>query len=194
MKKLLEFIKTTALGGLVVIVPLGIVFLALAEVYGMLESVTAGPAEFLPFGPLANAIIVLLAQIALIVLACFLVGLMLRTQLGDRLKASIEQRLENLVPMYGLLRNLTQRLVGIDGVELAVAELDLYGSHSRVLGFIVEELPDDRYSVFVPISPLVTVGNLYVLPAARVRQLDAAMTDAIDYFSQWGIKGGKLNV
>ncbi|MGI9342701.1 MAG: hypothetical protein ACR2QV_07605, partial [Gammaproteobacteria bacterium] len=125
-------------------------------------------------------------------LACFAVGLFLKTQFGDRLKASLEQRLEDMIPMYGLLRNLAQRLVGIDGIELAAAEIDLFDSDTRLVGFIVEELPDDRFSVFVPISPLVTVGNLYVLPANRVRKLDAAMTDAIDYFSQWGIKGGKL--
>jgi len=192
MKKLLDFVKTTALGGLVVIVPLGIVFLALAEVYSLLAGLTEGPAQILPFDPLINAVIVLLAQLAAIVLVCFFVGLFLKTRFGDQLKASIEQRLENLIPMYGLLRNLAQRLVGIEGIELAAAEIDLYDSEARVVGFIVEELPDGRYSVFVPISPVVTVGNLYMLPASRVRKLDVAMTDAIDYFSQWGVKGGKL--
>jgi uncharacterized membrane protein len=192
MKNLLDFVKTTALGGLVVIVPLGIVFVALTEVYDMLAGLTAGPAKLLPFGPFVNGVIVLLAQLTLIVIVCFAIGLFLKTQFGDRLKASLEQRLENLIPMYGLLRNLAQRLVGIEGIELAAAEIDLYDSEARVVGFIVEELPDGRYSVFVPISPLVTVGNLYMLPASRVRKLDVAMTDAIDYFSQWGAKGGKL--
>ncbi|MGI9341606.1 MAG: hypothetical protein ACR2QV_02075, partial [Gammaproteobacteria bacterium] len=109
MKNLLEFVKTTAIGGLVVIVPLGIVFVALAEVYSLLADLTKGPAELLPFDPLTNGVIALLAQIALIVLACFAVGLFLKTQFGDRLKASLEQRLEDMIPMYGLLRNLAQR-------------------------------------------------------------------------------------
>jgi len=192
MKAPLDFIKTTALGGLVVIVPLGIVFLALTEILDMLDEFTAESAAALPFGPLANSIIVLLFELLLILFFCFVLGLFLRTQFGDRLKAAIESRLENSIPMYGLLRNLTQRLAGIDAMQLAPAELDLYDSDTRVIGFVVEELPGDRCSVFVPLSPLVTAGNVYILPRTKVRTLDAAMTDAVNYFSQWGVEAGKL--
>jgi len=192
MKTPLNFIKTTALGGLVVMLPLGIVFLALTEILDLLEALTAESAAALPFGPLTNSIIVLVGELLLIVFVCFVIGLFLRTQFGDSLKDLLESRLEKLIPMYGLLRNLTQRVVGIEGLQLAAAELDLYDSDTRVIGFIVEELPDGRYSVFVPISPLVTVGNNFVLPSAKVRKLNASMADSINYFSQWGLEAGKL--
>jgi uncharacterized membrane protein len=192
MKSLLGFIKTTALGGLVVIVPLGIVYLALTEITDMLGEFAATPAGYLPFAPAISVIIVLLLMLLLVLIICFAIGLFLKTQFGDRIKLSIETRLENAIPMYGMLRNLTQRLVGIEGMQLSPAEIDLYGSDARVIGFIVEELPGDRFSVFVPISPLITVGNVYILPRTKVRKLDASLTDTVNYFSQWGLEAGKL--
>ena len=144
-------------------------------------------ARYLPFDSLASNTVVLLVAVGGIVLICFLTGLLLRTRVGDSAKKWFEGWISERIPMYGLLRNLTQRLVGIEGTEMAPAEIDLYGTASRVIGFIVEELPDNRYSVFVPQAPIATIGQIYVLPKENVQRLDASMADAANAITQWGV-------
>ena len=73
-----------------------------------------------------------------------------------------------------------------------VVEIDLYGSDSRVLGVRVDELPDGRHMLYVPSSPMVTIGQVHILPASRVTEMDLCMTDTIGCLSQMGLEARKL--
>jgi uncharacterized membrane protein len=187
MKDLVDFIKTAAIGGLIVIIPLTVILLVLAQLLSVVVEVTSLAAEYLPFDSVASNTVVLLFAVGGIVGICFLTGLLLRTRIGDSAKNWFEGWISERIPMYGLLRNLTQRLVGIEGTEMAPAEINLYGTASRVIGFIVEELPDNRYAVFVPQAPVATMGQIYVLPKANVQRLDASMAEAANAITQWGV-------
>jgi uncharacterized membrane protein len=127
-----------------------------------------------------------------VIAICFLTGLLLLTGLGDKLLNEANSALANKIPMYGMIRTLTQRLTGTEGLSFAAAEVDLYGTDVRALGFIIEELPEDRLSVFVPLAPTVTVGQLYVLPRSCVTQLNKPPAEAANVITQWGIGSSEL--
>jgi uncharacterized membrane protein len=192
MKRLIEFIKTAAIGGLVVIVPVAILAIVLAQVLSTVVGLTKGVADFLPFGELTNTAMILAIAVFGTVLICFVTGLLLQTGPGDALRNWLGRNIAERLPMYGMLRNLTQRFVGVEGTQFAVCEVDLYGSGARPLGFIVESLPGDRYAVFVPHAPIATIGQIYVLPDADVHMLDASMADAANAITQWGVGTAKL--
>ena len=94
--------------------------------------------------------------------------------------------------MYSTVKGLTQRFAGIESSDFPVAEVDLYGTASRVLGIVIEQLPDDRLMVYIPISPLVTVGQLNIVPKSCVKELDASLLDTIECISKIGLEAGKL--
>ena len=50
--------------------------------------------------------------------------------------------------MYNALSNLTKQFVGGEGKNFAPVEVDLYGGAARVLGLLIEELPDKRCGRF----------------------------------------------
>ena len=52
--------------------------------------------------------------------------------------------------------------------------------------FIIEELADGRYTVFVPSIPTPFAGAVYVLDRQRVHPLDVPFTDAVRVVSRWG--------
>ena len=52
--------------------------------------------------------------------------------------------------------------------------------------FIIEELEDGRYTVFVPSIPTPFAGAVYVLDRQRVHPLDVPFTDAVKVVSRWG--------
>jgi uncharacterized membrane protein len=192
MNKIIEFAKTTVVGGLVVIVPITIIVLALNHVLMMLIEFAGTAAEKTPFDVLTQTSVVISTSVMLIVAICFVTGLILRTSVGHAIREWIDVNLAARLPLYAMLKNLTQRFVGVEGTQFTPAEIDVHGSAARVLGFIVESLPGDRYTVFVPHAPLATVGQIYILPRAQVQPLDAPLSDMVNTVAQWGIGSNRL--
>jgi uncharacterized membrane protein len=186
-----KFIKTTFLGGLVLIVPLAVLLISLTYLVALLVSLNNSIAKHLPQEVFGHPAAIVAIAIATIVGLCFLAGLLLKTGLGAKLASKLDTFLDDKLPVYGILRKLTQRFTGTDGLEFAPAEVDLHGNETRVLAFVVEELPDDRYAVFVPSSPALTIGQVYLLPKDKVRLLETAPKRTVDAITQWG-SGTKL--
>jgi uncharacterized membrane protein len=192
MKKLIEFIKITSIGGLVVIVPIAIVTIVIGDTFKKLIEVTKPLTEHMPFGPLTNSIIAVLIVAFLIIAIFFLAGLLLNTFWGKIVKGWFETKIFERIPMYSTFKGLTQSFVGIESSDFPVVEVDLYGSESRVLGIVVEQIPNGRLMVFIPLSPLVTVGQLNIVPDNCVKKLDGSLPDMIKCISQMGLEAGKL--
>ncbi len=63
---------------------------------------------------------------------------------------------------------------------------------TTVIGKRVAERPDGRHRVYVPSSPMVTIGQVHILPASRVTETDLSMTETIGCLSQMGLEARKL--
>ena len=181
-----EFLKTTIIGGLVVIVPVAVLALVLGDLFRNLVSLADPIASQLPFGTLVNTAIVTLLALFVILLLCFVTGMIVRTSWGHAGRQWFERRILGRVPMYDLVRNLTHQFAGSNSTQFIPAEIDLYGSECTVLGAIVDELPDGRLAVFVPATPVATVGQVHLVPAARVKKLDASLAAAVNSIAEWG--------
>ena len=192
MNNLVTFFKTTIIGGLIVIVPLAILTFVVGDAVNSLITLTKPLTEDLPFGVFANAVIALLFVTAIIIAICFTAGFLLSTLWGMAIKNWLEKNIFERIPMYTTLRGLTQKFAGIEGADFPVVEVDLYNSDGRVLGVRVDTLPDERHVVYVPSSPIVTVGQLHILPKTRVTETDLSMTETIGCLSQMGIEARKL--
>jgi uncharacterized membrane protein len=181
MKYAREFITSTVVGGLFIVVPAYLAVLLLLKgmksVAGLVRPVAALVPDWLPAEGLFSLVLVLAV--------CFLVGVAVRTPIGRAARERLEKTFFERLPGYGLLRSLTQRLAG-DGEEQtwqpALAEIE----DALVPAFIIEELDDGRYTVFVPSVPTPLAGAVYVIERARVHILDIPFTQAISSISRWG--------
>jgi len=182
MKNISEFLKTSIMGGLLVVVPIALLVLVLADLFEVLIHMTESAAVDWPFESYVNRILVIVFTIIEFALICFVVGVIVRTGWGEK----IQKKLEN-IPAYTMIRNITQQLTGKTVKQFAPAQVDLYGSKSRVLGFIVEELPDNRVAVFIPSAPAVTIGQVHILPQECVERLDASLGATVNSITQWGV-------
>ena len=61
-----------------------------------------------------------------------------------------------------------------------------------VPAFIVEELDDGRFTVFVPSVPTPFAGAVYILSRERVHLVDIPFTQAIQSVSRWGAGSKEL--
>jgi uncharacterized membrane protein len=64
----------------------------------------------------------------------------------------------------------------------ALAEIE----EALVPAFIIEELEDGRFTVFVPSVPTPFAGAVYVLTPERVHPVDVPFTHALRSVSRWG--------
>ena len=177
-----EFITSTVVGGLFVVVPVYLAVLLMLKGMKTVGSLVRPFAALLPDWIPAESLLSLLLVLAF----CSLVGIAVRTRSGRAVRERMEIVFFERLPGYGLLRSLTQRLAGDtdeDAWKPALVDIE---RGALVPGFIIEEHDDGRFTVFVPSVPTPLAGAVYVLGRERVHILDVPFTQAIRTISQWG--------
>jgi uncharacterized membrane protein len=176
-----EFVVNAVVGGVLVLLPLYLAVLLLLKGMKSVVGLVRPLAALLPEGwPAENA----LALLAVLII-CFVVGAAVRTRAGRTVRERMERSFFDRLPGYALLRGFTQRLAGGGEANMwkpALAEIE----DALVPAFIVEELDDGRFTVFVPSVPTPFAGAVYVLSRERVHLVDIPFTQAIQSVSRWG--------
>jgi uncharacterized membrane protein len=187
MKRISSSIMSSLIAGLLVVVPLYLAVLLLLKAMASVVGLVRPLAGLLPdWMPAEN-----LLALGLVLLLCFLVGAVVRTRAGRRIRERVETSLFDRIPGYAVLRNLTLQLVG-QGQESVWKPAFIEIEEALVPGFIIEELEDGRFTVFVPSVPTPLAGAVYVLSRERVHPLDVPFTQAIKPISRWGSGCGEL--
>ena len=181
MKYAREFVTSTVIGGLFIVVPVYLAILLLLKGMKSAASLVRPIAALLPDWLPAEGVISLL----LVLVVCFIVGAAVRTRAGQIVRERVEKAFFERLPGYGLLRSLTQRLAN-DGDETAWKPALVELEDALVPAFIIEELVDGRLTVFVPSVPTPLAGAVYILTPERVHPLDIPFTQAIRSVSRWG--------
>jgi uncharacterized membrane protein len=123
--------------------------------------------------------------IVLVVLVCFVLGLIARTRVGRRAIEAFERHVLERLPGFALLRSVVRRVSGA-GDEAQFQPVLVEIEEALTPGFIVEEIGDDRFVVLVPSVPTPAAGSLYILPRERVHWVDVPITEAIAVITRWG--------
>ena len=181
MSKRTDFVIDTLVSGVLVVAPAYLGGLLLLKAGQSLAPLLKPFAELLPRWLPGEELLSLLLVLAL----CFLIGLAVRTPAGYAIRRSVERSVFEKIPGYSLFRGLTQRVAGQSEDKAwkpALAELE----HGLVPAFIIEELADGRYTVFVPSVPTPLAGAVFVLSSDRVHPLNVAFTQAMMIVARWG--------
>jgi len=181
MKFAREFLVSTVVGGLFVVVPVYLAVLLLLKGMKSVAGLVRPFSALLPAWVPAEDFFALL----LVLVLCFVVGMGVRTRAGRVAREAMEKLFFARLPGYGLLRGLTQRLAG-DSEDTPWAPALVEIEDALVPGFIIEELKDGRVTVFVPSVPTPLAGAVYIIERARVHELDIPFTEAIKSISRWG--------
>jgi uncharacterized membrane protein len=181
MKQIFEFVAKAFFTGLLILVPVYLSVLLLLKATQSVVALVKPLAMLLPEWFPAEHVLSLL----LVLIVCFLIGAAVRTPAGRVTRERIEKSLFERIPGYALFRSLTQRMVGKDEENVwkpALVEIE----EALVPAFIIEELADGRFTVFVPSVPTPFAGAVYILTPERVHPLDVPFTLALQSVSRWG--------
>lgn len=180
----MKFLKTTIIGGLLFLVPVVAVVMVVGKALNLMKTVAEPAAKVLPIDSLGGVAIVNVIAAVIVLLVCFLAGLLALTEPAKKIAAAIESALLSKIPGYTLAKGITDKLksADIDGVHAALVTL---GSSSRV-SIEIERVSQDRVVVYVPSSPNPWTGEVYVVKSDQVERLDCPITAVIDHAEQLG--------
>ncbi len=163
IRRLRNFFRTTALGGVVAILPLVLLFIFFRWIINIIQ-------RFLE--PLVSLInteselvitgLYILAVIAIILLF-FLLGLFIQTRVGHFFRTVLEEQYLSKIPGYKMARETVMQFFGKNkSFFREVVLVDIFNSGTLMTGFITDDHEDSEYlTVFVPTGPNPTSGNIY---------------------------------
>jgi uncharacterized membrane protein len=180
MKKIKSFIKTTLLGGLVVILPVTIIAVVfrwlIVTVTDWIQPLTdlilrkSDMREFL-----ADIIV-----IAVILLFCFAIGLMMKTAVARWVFNWLERRVLKIAPGYNMIKETINQFLGRKKSPFSsVALVRIFENRTMATAFVTDEHPDGSYTVFVPTGPNPTSGQIFHLQKEFVHPVDVGVDETM---------------
>ena len=187
MKNILDFIKTTIIGGLFVLLPVILLYLALSEAGEMLVVMASPIADLLFPGRFEDIKSPILIAIPLLIGISFILGLIMLSDSGRRFGNWIERIIFGRVPGYNAIKNLTKGFTDSQHESSFKPALLKSAEGEKEFVYIVEELDDNNLTVLVPLSPTPFAGSIKIMPKDRVEPLAVSMGKLTEAISQWGI-------
>lgn len=182
MKKTLSYIGTTLIAGLLIVVPAYLAILLLLKAMKTIAKLIHPIAALLPGSIPAEPLLSLLLVLGI----CFVIGYATGTQAGKLMREKMVKTFFERIPGYALLRSFTQQLAGQTTENVWKPALVFTDDGAYVLGFIIEELEDGRYTIFVPSIPTPLAGAVWIVDRDRVHPVNVPFTDALKVVSKWG--------
>ncbi|MGZ6029081.1 MAG: DUF502 domain-containing protein [Myxococcaceae bacterium] len=186
MSRLLRFIGTTIVGGLLVVLPIYLAVILLIAVWGKVKGLLRPLELLLPEAvPHPNLVVAALA-----VLVCFAAGLLVSGFPRSKAGQWFEEKVLDRLPGYSMLRMATGSLLGDThaGLELVLVEME----DGLVVAVLMERHPGGWVTVFVPSTPAPASGAVYLFPEAKVHAVDVPFAVGIKAASRYGRGAGAL--
>jgi len=187
MKNLMDFLKTTLIGGLFVLLPILLLYLIIAEALGMIVALATPVADLLfKNHDLLAAYPVVFAVIVLIMVS-FLLGLLMRAETGRRFGKWIERTLLGRLPAYNAIKGLTSGLADSEERSTFLPALMHSQDGTQELVYIVEDHGNGQLTVMFPWTPTPFAGSIKIVKEKCITPLDVSMGDLTRVLSYWGV-------
>lgn len=192
-QKRLGFFKTTLLGAVLVVVPVGIIGFSFWQVVRLVKALLLPVMDWLDFGSAVTETALIGGALLLVMFVCFLTGLAVRTRWGKRVRGWFEKSILEKIPGYSMIRTLVHQYLGHEEErKFRPVLVDQHGSGAMTIGFEIEALENGLVAVFFPSVPAVTLGGVQMIPESRVTPIKASMHDTLEALTMFGVGASKL--
>ena len=193
MKRLQSIIKTALIGGLVVILPLAILVVLIRWMYQLLSGLIDPFTQMIIDRTALQVFFADLLVIAIILGICFVLGLFVRTRLGNIIYRNVEQSMLSYAPGYTMIKETILLFLGRKKTPFShVVLISAYDSGTYLTGFVTDEHNNGMLTVFVPTAPNPTSGNIYHLPEKDVQKLDISVEEGLRTILSCGVGSSKF--
>jgi len=162
MDRIKAFIKTSVLGGLVVILPAILLFLIFRWLFNWVTDIIQPLTNLVIAKSQFQEIVADVLVIAIILAVCFFVGVVVKTKVGGFIHENLENRILQFAPGYPTIKSIVMQFIGKRGSPFSsVALVQVFGNETLMTAFITDTHDNGRYTVFVPTGPNPTSGLIF---------------------------------
>ena len=184
-----QFLKTTVLGGIVFLVPVIILIAVVGKALVFTRQLALPLENLLPFGPIANTLVINLLALALVVLTCFLGGVAAKSAIAVRLVGSLESNILSKIPIYALIKDTISTSLQseeAEGMKPVLARFD----ECWQVALEVERMAGGKVAVYLPGTPNPWSGSVCFLTEDRITSLDMKLLPALGILKSFGKGSG----
>ena len=193
MKKIFNFIKDTVIKGIVITVPVAILIYIFLDSIKKLIEITTPLTNKMSLGiPIMQSIVAAIIVGLIVISVLFLFGILFYSPIGKPIVNWVENNFLMKVPMYVTLKGITKQVTKIEHKNYPIAEIDLFGNNTKVFGLVTEKLDNERSLVYVPNSPLVNIGQVYIVTIKDITILNSKVKTTLESLSKIGFEGKKI--
>ena len=185
MKNIQNFLKNTFIGGFLIILPVAALIGVLKWIYGFVISSIDYLPGFINYlfklkPDILDGMIGDVVALAITIIFCFVVGITVKTRIGNFLYNELEEHILSKFPGFSLIKDTINQFAG-DNNKLfdEVALVRIFENNIRVTAFVTNKNPDGSYTVFMPTAPNPTSGLIYHVPADCVEIIDISVEEAM---------------
>ncbi len=193
LRRILSFVKSTLVGGIFFLVPVVALVFVIGQAGAFAYQIVHPLVDWLPVRTVSTVSLAFLIVALVLVLVCFLAGLVARMAISQWFVGSLERVIVTLIPSYGLMKSMGQGWIGIAGEEPHQPVLVRLDDHQQI-GFRMDTLVDGRSVIFIPNVPTPWTGSLMVVAADRIEPLPFTTQQAIECLRRLGANTGELLV
>jgi uncharacterized membrane protein len=174
---MLNFFKSALVSGLVILLPVVLVFLAIKEILAMLVGIATPIADLFPAGTFDHIKETEIIAVLLIVGLADFLGVISKLKAGRAIGRGIEKYTLNKVPMYRMLKSLVGAFLNLETEESFKPALLENASGDLEPVYIIEDRGRPRIVVLIPWAPTAFAGSVKLVHRDRVHRIDVSLDE-----------------
>ena len=178
MKSILKIIKATFLGGILFLVPLVVLLIVLEKGYGIVQKTTLPLVNNLPRVNILGVAIQELIGILIIILICFIAGILAKTANAKKLVQKLEDGILSFVPGYSFMKSMNENILGFESNEDLKVIL-VPTDAGLQFAFLIEQVNENQFTVFIPDAPNPWSGSVVFVEKKDITDIQITQKQAL---------------
>ena len=180
----MKFIKTTIIGGVLFLVPVVVAFIVVQKAYDLMLKVAKPLADDIPIDTVAGVALVNLLAGLIVILVCFLAGLLSQSKLAKQLSGVLDAKLRAAIPGCAMVRGIAENLRS--ETESAMRPVLVHFEDYERIGMAQEGQQGDKIAVYLPNSPNPWTGTVAVFDRKRVTLIPGHLKPVLESLEGFG--------
>ena len=174
---MINFFKSALVNGLVILLPVVLVFLAIKEILAMLVGIATPIADLFPAGTFDHVKETEIIAVILIVGMAVILGILSKVKAGRVLGHGIEKYTLYKIPMYRMLKSLVGAFLDLESEGSFKPALMENDSGDMEPIYVIEDRGRPRVVVLVPWAPTAFAGSVKLVGRERIHYLDVTLDE-----------------
>ena len=187
-----RFLRTTAIGGLLFLLPLAVIGGILGYAYSMVIVIYEPLKAWIPVDSPSGLAILFLMAVGILICLCFLAGIAARRAIARRFTKTVERQLTMLFPKYAIYKDILAGNIGGDDATPSLNPVRVELQDRIQIGYESGRTSDGLVIVYLPGAPDPWNGSVAMVKPEQVSPLDVDFNETAAICERLGRESEEL--